>query len=179
MEPSHVLVVTGPPGAGKSAVADLLASKRPRGVHLESDCFFHFIRGGYVEPWRPESHAQNTTVMSIVASAAAGYAAAGYFTIIDGIISPRWFMHPVRERLEASGHKVAYAILRAPLPVCHARTKDRGPGRPIDVDAEERLWHDFADLGDLERHVIETDGLSVDETVDLLDERLRDGSLDL
>ncbi len=35
-------------------------------MHLESDSFFHFIRAGYVEPWRRESHEQNTTVMHIV-----------------------------------------------------------------------------------------------------------------
>jgi hypothetical protein len=27
-------------------------------VHVESDCFFHFITSGYVEPWKPESHEQ-------------------------------------------------------------------------------------------------------------------------
>jgi hypothetical protein len=53
--------------------------------------FFHFIRSGYVEPWKPESHEQNRIVMGIVANAAATYAAAGYFTIVDGIIIPPGF----------------------------------------------------------------------------------------
>jgi hypothetical protein len=61
-------------------------------VHIESDRFFHFIQAGHIEPWKPESHEQNTIVMRIVAQAAAGYADAGYFTIIDGIVLPSWFL---------------------------------------------------------------------------------------
>ena len=68
------MIVTGPPGAGKTTTSRLLAEASERAVHLESDRFFRFIASGYVEPWRPESHAQNTVVMGIVARAAAGYA---------------------------------------------------------------------------------------------------------
>jgi adenylate kinase family enzyme len=82
------LILTGAPGSGKTTVAGLLAAKSKRSVHLESDRFFHFIQAGYIEPWEPESHEQNTAVMRIVAQAAASYADAGYFTIIDGIIIP-------------------------------------------------------------------------------------------
>jgi len=70
-----VLILTGPPGAGKTTVAAELVARSPRAVHLESDRFFHFIRSGYVEPWRPESADQNRVAMRIVAEAAAGYTA--------------------------------------------------------------------------------------------------------
>ena len=65
-----VLILTGAPGAGKTAVARLLASRSERAAHVESDSFFHFIQSGYIEPWKPESHEQNTVVMRIVAEAA-------------------------------------------------------------------------------------------------------------
>ena len=173
-----VLIVTGPPGSGKTTVAELLAGSRPRAVHLESDRFFHFIAAGYIEPWKPESHEQNSTVMRIVANAAAGYAEAGYFTIIDGFISPGWFLEPVRESLHAAGHEVAYAILRAPLAVCLSRAGDRASGRLADAAIVKRLYEDFADLGRFERHVIDTATQSPDETAQVLAERLRTGLLD-
>ena len=119
-------------------------------MHVESDRFFHFIASGYVEPWRPESRAQNEVVMAIVADAAASYADAGYFTIIDGIVIPRWFLAPLRDRLRARGHDVDYAVLRPPLEVCLERAAGRAEPAVL-----ERLWHEFADLGELESHVVD------------------------
>jgi SpoVK/Ycf46/Vps4 family AAA+-type ATPase len=70
-----VLLLTGPPGVGKTTTARILANREERAVHVEADHFFHFIRSGYVEPWRPESRQQNETVMRIVADTAGAYAA--------------------------------------------------------------------------------------------------------
>ena len=60
--PVSLLVVTGPPGAGKSTVAALVADRLPRSVLVEGDAFFAFVRRDAIEPWLPESHAQNEIV---------------------------------------------------------------------------------------------------------------------
>lgn len=172
-----VLILTGPPGAGKTTTARVLSARSARAVHLEADSFFHFIRAGYLEPWKPESHEQNTSVMRIVAAAAAGYASAGYFTIVDGIISPRWFLEPLRAALKADGHDVAYAVLRAPLASCASRAASRGVRRLADSTVLEQLWRDFADLGALESHVIDTDDKSTDDVAAEVAQRLQDAQL--
>lgn len=145
-------------------------------MHLESDSFFDFIRAGYVEPWEPESHDQNRVVMQIVAEAAAGYAAAGYFTIIDGIVIPGWFLDPLRSVLHGAGHRVAYAVLRAPLSVCAARVRSRDDSL-ADPKVVEQLWHDFSDLGDLEANAVDLGGKTPDEAVHTLEQLLAEESL--
>jgi predicted kinase len=172
-----VLIITGPPGVGKTTTAKILAERSTRAVHLESDAFFRFIRSGYVEPWKLESHEQNEVVMRIVAEAAAGYATAGYITIVDGIVIPAWFLKPLCEALHDAGHEVAYVVLRAPLSVCTERAQSR-EGLPLaDSDVIEQLWNSFADLGALERNVLSVDGKNPDEAADMVARHLADGRL--
>jgi tRNA uridine 5-carbamoylmethylation protein Kti12 len=172
-----VLILTGPPGAGKTTTARILAGRHSRAVHLESDLFFHAIRSGYVEPWKPASRDQNEVVMGIVAGAAGGYAGAGYLTIVDGIVLPRFFLEPLRDALADAGHAVDYAVLRAPLATCVARAAERDEGPLGDSAVVERLWHDFAELGALERHAVDLGGEGPEEAADLVAAAVGEGRL--
>jgi len=71
--PGQIIIVSGPPGAGKSTVARRLSegTESARAIHLHTDDFYGYIRKGYVEPWQPESSEQNAIVIDALAQTAA------------------------------------------------------------------------------------------------------------
>ena len=97
--------------------------------------------------------------------------------ILDGIVIPGWFFEPLRDTLQARGVAVSYAVLRPPLDVCIERSRRRHRSRLSDPSVIEQLWSSFANLGPLERHVIDTDDRNAEETAVSIDALLRRGSL--
>ena len=57
--PASVLLITGPPGAGKSTVSGLVADRGEMSARLECDWFWTTIVRGHIAPWLPEADAQN------------------------------------------------------------------------------------------------------------------------
>jgi 8-oxo-dGTP pyrophosphatase MutT (NUDIX family)/cytidylate kinase len=171
----EVLIVSGPPGSGKSTVAVALAESVERSVYLESDWFYRSIRSGFVPPHLPAAHAQNAAVMDIVADAAAGYAAAGYAVVWDGIVGP-WFLDRVVGRLTARCVGARYLVVRAEQETALARVRARDGTTA--ASGAEVMCDRFADLGDLESHVVAGDG-SVPEVLARCQAALADDGLRL
>ncbi|HEY6731015.1 MAG TPA: AAA family ATPase [Solirubrobacterales bacterium] len=174
------LILTGPPGVGKTTVAGILARRDERAVHLEADHFFHFIRSGFIDPWDPDSGKQNEMVMKTAAEAAASYATAGYATIFDGIVIPRWTLGVIRETLEEAGVPVSYAVLRAPRSVCLARFQEReGDPDLLEPSILVGIGAEFDDLEAFERHAIDVAGMDAEQAAAAVAARLAGGDLAL
>ncbi len=177
MVENRVVLVSGPSGAGKSTVARLLAEQSPevRAVHLHTDDFYGYIRKGSLAPWLPESHAQNTTVMTALAASAASYAVGGYEVMVDGVIGP-WFFAPWLAA--ASAHRLDLRLVIL-LPG-EAETVARASGRQqpdalTDADVVRGIWRGFREASLPEGHVLDTSGQDVEETVALVRQGLMNG----
>lgn len=154
-----VVLLTGPSGSGKTTVAGLVASDAARPtVQVTTDEFFRAIRTGFIPPYLPESQRQNVVVVDAIVAAVAVYVDGGYDVVVDGVIGP-WFLPPYRRAAAEGDWRMSYVVLRPDLATTLARGQARGDGELTDTEALTGLHEAFANLGELERHAIDTTGL--------------------
>src|SRR3954452_12829068 len=85
----RVIVITGAMAAGKSTVADLLAIRLPKSVHIHGDVFRRMVVNGRAEMTpnpSPDAIAQLNLRYDLAAMAADRYAEEGYDVVIQDVI---------------------------------------------------------------------------------------------
>jgi cytidylate kinase len=170
----EILIVTGPPGAGKTTMAKALVERLDLSVLLEGDAYFRSVVRGWIAPWTPPARHQNTVVTRAMAASAGEFARGGYAVVLEGIVGP-WFLDTF---VPAAGDaRVHYVIVRPTAETAMARAVAREAPALVDPEPIAHMYKAFESHDGYERHLLDTSGQVVEETVDEVLARLEAGTL--
>jgi cytidylate kinase len=169
---NELVVVTGPPGAGKSSVSEELAKRWKPSALVPGDTFFGMIKQGYVLPWLPQARNQNTVIIE-AAAAAAGRLCEFCAVVYEGVVGP-WFLGAF---LRVSGlADLHYVVLLPPLDVCIERVHTRVDHGFTDMSVTRDMYRQFAAAPVDSRHLINESDRNPATLAELIDGRLAGGT---
>ncbi|MDA0365550.1 MAG: AAA family ATPase [Chloroflexi bacterium] len=169
---NQVIIVSGPAGAGKTAVAQALCERFDRMLHVEVDVLRHWVKAGYRHPWAGDQQAEEQLLMAVrnAAAIARESTTMRYAVVIDDVVLPRqavWY----REALAAVEVPVHLVTLLPSLAATLARDASRGGSIPERATALHAELTAVAAAGALPGAVLDT---SADENAEASADRVQD-----
>lgn len=177
MQQPSIILITGVMAAGKSTVAQALAERLPKSVHLRGDLFRRLIVNGCIEmgfDLSAEALAQLQLRYDIAATVAPMYLAGGFTVVYQDIIIGQSLTEIVAK---LRPHRV-YVIVLCPSAIVvamrEAERGKRGYGNAAEVAAfDQVLRAETPHLG----LWLDTSTLTVAETVDQILARLAEAAI--
>jgi chloramphenicol 3-O-phosphotransferase len=122
----QLVIISGPPNAGKSSAAEALCQRYDRMLHVDVAVLRDFLRMGRLRPWdrSPEGRRQRTLLIESACDMARRFLDAGYGAIIDDTVLPD-DLAVYREALAGCRATAHFAVLLPPLDVLLARERAR------------------------------------------------------
>ena len=165
---ADILILTGPPGAGKSTVAQALAERYDRVAHIEVDVLRHFITPtGFAKPGQPERAHQASLGIRNACSLACNFIAERFAVIIDDVVIDKEDLDLYLEGLQAAAVPVHFVRLMPRLEVCQKRNRGRNDGR-MPAERVETVHREFVTCGEFAGVTIDSSEMNAYETADRL-----------
>lgn len=132
----QLVIISGPPNAGKSATADALCQRYDRMLHVEVSVLRNFLRMGRLRPWdeSPEGRRQRELLIESACDMAHRFLDAGYGVVIDDVVT-QGDLPLYRDALAGCAAPVHLVVLLPKLAVLIERER----GRPTEWHRAGRL----------------------------------------
>ena len=162
--PNQLVILSGPPNAGKSSTAEALCQRYDRMLHIDVGVLRDFLRMGRLRPWddSPDGRRQRDLLIASACDMARRFLDASYGVVIDDVVGQDE-LPAYREallRCRAAAHFIA---LLPPLAVILERERRR----PTE-------WRRGGRLEALYRRFSQWDGIAVLDPGDLAPELVAD-----
>lgn len=145
------LLINGPPGAGKTTVANGVAGSLSRSAVINGDAIARMVAGGYVWPLgEPANEAARQVALcnTNICSLATNFLDAGFTPVIDWIVPDAAQLDVYRTRL---GSRLRLIVLDPCAQTCIQRNLQRPPIEQFAFDGHAELratmWDGFGDRG--------------------------------
>jgi predicted kinase len=168
MEKPSIILITGIMAVGKSTVAQRLAERLPRSVHLRGDLFRRMIVNGQAEmglELSPEATAQLRLRYQLAISAAKQYWAAGFTVVYQDIVIGNELLEVIDQFAGEPLHVVVLCPTSEAVTAREAGRNKTGYSSNLTVADFDRL---FRVQSPRVGYWLDSSALSVDETVDAI-----------
>ena len=164
---AKLYVITGPAGVGKSTVSKMLAERSSKSVFIDGDEIYHHVVGGYAPAWKEGNHLD--VFWKVCIDMMRIYLEAGYDVVFNYIVNPK-NIEIIKDSL--NNFTIKFAVLMVDEETLLARDSLRAE----DCQMKERcivLLNSFRNKGFSEKNILDSSKLSVEETVEIIENEER------
>ena len=163
----NLYIITGPAGVGKSTISKEIAKNKTKSALIEGDEIYYQVVGGYVPAWKEGNHLD--TFWKVCINTINTYLEDGYDVVFNYIVTPT----PLQiMKKEFENYSIKFVVLLVDETTLLSRDKER----PEDCQMKDRcitLLNNFKNNNYNNQNILDTTNLSIDETVDIIENNNR------